>query len=32
MRYWINFWLKSTEYISESSKNNFSAKKNEVFH
>ena len=32
MRYLINFWLKSTEYISESSKNNFSAKKNEVFH
>ena len=32
MRCLINFWLKSTEYISESSKNNFSAKKNEVFH
>ena len=27
MRYLINVWLKSTEYISESSKNNFSAKK-----
>ena len=31
MRYLINFWLKSTEYMSESSKNNFSAKKMKFF-